>query len=448
MEGGGKREELVDPSLGVDLTNLNEEELAKLQEEMYLYWQKKRKQEEEDLRIAMELQKAAEEESKSSSSSSTTTTTPAPTKPPTTATTTTTTTTQPQSSSNVNSGEKEKATLSDSDFARMLQEEEEREAEKARLAAKEGSSSSTSTTSSTSTNTSSSSIGVKRSAVDDEDADRKLAEELWRKEQEEEQERKKKKEWEDMVNLIQAQAKAEADELLAKELREKEELLRQLEEARALAVHSSVEEVGHVAVNLSGVEYPDYWENQVSDFQVFDVKRNSEEWNRVASHFTNTLTGMSATVTRIERNQNRTQWTFYYLRRQQVALKNKHNPNEKMVFHGSRANAYEIILKDGFDHRVAHMGGAIGAGVYFATHSSTSTGYVSGTTSKGLKKMLYCRVTLGSVGQGQSGLRRPPAKDSKGQVLHDSVGSVSNGNGMYVVFDNHQAYPEYTIFYK
>ncbi|KAL6077075.1 Poly (ADP-ribose) polymerase [Balamuthia mandrillaris] len=348
MEGGGEREELVDPSLGVDLTNLNEEELAKLQEEMYLYWQKKRKQEEEDLRIAMELQKAAEEESKSSSSSSTTTT-PAPTKPPTTATTTTT---QPQSSTNVNSGEKEKATLSDSDFARMLQEEEEREAEKARLAAKGGSSTSTTTSTSTST---SSSIGVKRSAVDDEDADRKLAE-LWRKEQEEEQERKKKKEWEDMVNLIQAQAKAEADELLAKELREKEELLRQLEEARALAVHSSVEEAGHVAVNLSGVEYPDYWENQVSDYQVFDVKRNSEEWNRVASHFTNTLTGMSATVTRIERNQNRTQWTFYYLRRQQVALKNKHNPNEKMVFHGSRANAYEIILKG----RIRPSGGAYG----------------------------------------------------------------------------------------
>ena len=47
---------------------------------------------------------------------------------------------------------------------------------------------------------------------------------------------------------------------------------------------------------------------------------------------------------------------------------------------GSRANAYEAILKDGFDHRVANMGGAIGAGVYFATHASTSTAYVSNST--------------------------------------------------------------------
>lgn len=31
-----------------------------------------------------------------------------------------------------------------------------------------------------------------------------------------------------------------------------------------------------------------------------------------------------------------------------------------MVFHGSRNDAYETILKGGFDHRVAHMGGAIG----------------------------------------------------------------------------------------
>ncbi len=78
----------------------------------------------------------------------------------------------------------------------------------------------------------------------------------------------------------------------------------------------------------------------------------------------------------------RSLWMFYYLRRQQVALKNNNDPNEKYLFHGiytytpilqehlsnlyhthtqcttvsvitgSRNNAYETILKDGFDHRV------------------------------------------------------------------------------------------------
>lgn len=74
-------------------------------------------------------------------------------------------------------------------------------------------------------------------------------------------------------------------------------------------------------------------------------------------------------------------------------------------------DAYEIILKEGLDHRVANLGGAIGAGmhrtieitqykgIYFATSSQTSTGYVP-NSGRGKAKMLLCRVTLGDVGQG------------------------------------------------
>jgi len=242
--------------------------------------------------------------------------------------------------------------------------------------------------------------------------------------------------------LIKQQAKAESDKELAKALREKEALAAELERLRA-----EEEKTGekHIAVNVEGVEYPETWEDQRSDYQVFDVKKGSEEWNDVSNQFMATV-GMNANIKRIERNQNRTQWMFYFLRREQVAAKNGNNANEKLLYHGSRSNAYEAILKDGFDHRVANMGGAIGAGVYFATHASTSTGYVSTNGRWGEKKMLYCRVTLGSVGQGQAGLRRPPEK--RGGGIHDSVGQVGGGNGMYVVFDNHQAYPEYTITYK
>jgi len=115
------------------------------------------------------------------------------------------------------------------------------------------------------------------------------------------------------------------------------------------------------------------------------------------------------------------------------------------VFHGSRANAYDIILNEGFDHRVAAMSGAIGAGIYFATSSATSSGYVSGHGNH--KKMLYCRVLAGDVGQGKQGLRRPPEKKSwfGGKIaLYDSVGTEGS---VYVVFDNHQCYPEYIIHY-
>jgi len=133
---------------------------------------------------------------------------------------------------------------------------------------------------------------------------------------------------------------------------------------------------------------------------------------------------------------------WYFLRRKMIASANKSHPNEVFLYHGSRNDAYDAILKDGLDIRVANLSGAIGAGVYFATSSATSSGYVASSAWNGVKKMLYCRVTLGQVGPGKHGLRRPP-EVHKGK-LYDSVGNQT----MYVIFDNYQSYPEYIIHYK
>jgi poly [ADP-ribose] polymerase 7/11/12/13 len=218
-------------------------------------------------------------------------------------------------------------------------------------------------------------------------------------------------------------------------LKEKEELEAQLANLRTAPQDSSV------SMSLKDIEYPKYWSKQVADYQTFDAKKGSEEWYSVSSEFLKGLPGSK--IVRIERNQNKTLWMWYYLKRQLVGSNNNGNPNEMFLFHGSRVDAYDIILKDGLDHRVANLGGAIGAGIYFAPSSGTSAGYVSGTKKGHAKKMMYCRVTLGSVGVGQAGLRRPPEK-SKG-VLYDSVGSPPT---MYVIFDNHQSYPEYVIHYN
>lgn len=86
------------------------------------------------------------------------------------------------------------------------------------------------------------------------------------------------------------------------------------------------------------------WEKQVADYQVFDVRRGSPEWNEIEQHFRTTHHGMNTTLVRIERNQNKAQFMFYYLRRQQIALRSDaRDPNEKYLFHGSRADAYDLI---------------------------------------------------------------------------------------------------------
>jgi len=186
------------------------------------------------------------------------------------------------------------------------------------------------------------------------------------------------------------------------------------------------------------ITYPDYWDPQVNDHQLFTVAKDSAEWDKVSSLFHKTSGG--AKLSKITRNQNRDLYQWYLLKKAAIAKKNKGIANELLLFHGSRAGAYKIILEQGLDHRVAKDSGAIGVGIYFATNSATSMGYTGGKQS-GKQKMLLCKVICGSSTNGKHGLRRPPEKN-KG-ILYDSV--TNGGKSVYVVFDNNQAYPEYLI---
>ncbi len=51
------------------------------------------------------------------------------------------------------------------------------------------------------------------------------------------------------------------------------------------------------------IEFPNYWEPQDSDHQIFVVKEGSLEYNSIVDRFAETLP--QATVKKIQRNQNR-----------------------------------------------------------------------------------------------------------------------------------------------
>jgi len=280
--------------------------------------------------------------------------------------------------------------------------------------------------------------------------DAALAKKLLEEEEKRVKADKEKMDWEKTMDMIKTEAKAQADEELAKLLKEKEEL-----ESR-LRTQTTVTNGG--AIILQGVEYPKYWQPQVHNHQSFDVPRNSQEWKWIEGRFHE---GIKNNLHRIERNQNKELWMWYWLKKKQMDAKNKRfGANEKYAFHGSRNDAYNIILKEGFDHRVANMGGAIGAGVYFAHSSATSNGYVV-TAPGGGKKMLFCFVAIGEIGPGAHGLRRPPPKSNTNTSAHtrhhpttgvhaseDLYDSVGNDGGVYVVFDNYQAFPAYVIHFN
>lgn len=141
-----------------------------------------------------------------------------------------------------------------------------------------------------------------------------------------------------------------------------------------------------VSKHVVEIEYPNYWQKQVTDQQLFTLDRNSNEFQSIADRFNGTVPGEDGEytetksnyyITKIQRNQNRyrmqyfimlTQsrrlWMWYLLRKKEVQETSK-TANEKFLFHGSAEENYDAILKEGLDLRLANAGGSIGDGISF-----------------------------------------------------------------------------------
>lgn len=123
--------------------------------------------------------------------------------------------------------------------------------------------------------------------------------------------------------------------------------------------------------------------------------------------------------------------------------------NEQLLYHGTSSTVADIIIREGFDIRMANAG-SYGRGTYFSNNSSTAVGYCqskdryslhrrAADSSTAVYKLLVARVALGRQCQGSSGCTKPGA----------GFDSMNGHNATsHVVFDNHQAYPEYVITLK
>lgn len=202
------------------------------------------------------------------------------------------------------------------------------------------------------------------------------------------------------------------------------------------------------AVGLPGIEYPEEWVPMLegTNHLLVDVPRNSPEWASVLHYFA--MGAPSANVLRIQRNQNRQLWMWYSLTRQSILRKNHgiRQPGiseERFLYHGSKTDATDIILREGFDHRVSNLNGRLGAGVYFAASSQLSLSYMPSTRFTN-QRMLVCRCTLGRIGRGEPGQRRPQT-DPSGRMF-DCAGMPDNTQ--YAIFENSQAFPAYVITFR
>lgn len=94
-----------------------------------------------------------------------------------------------------------------------------------------------------------------------------------------------------------------------------------------------------------------------------------------------------------------------------------------------------------------------GNGVYFAVNASYSARDQYSPRDFNRNKRIYrCRVLTGEFCQGAQGMKVPPNKPNPGagttHILYDSVVDNVRNPGIFVIFNDTQAYPEYLITFQ
>ena len=93
-------------------------------------------------------------------------------------------------------------------------------------------------------------------------------------------------------------------------------------------------------------------------------------------------------------------------------------------------------------------GTVYGQGCYFARDASYSNNYAE-VDQQEMKRMYLARVLTGEYTQGSSSMIvAPPKNPNDATVLYESVVDNTSNPGIFVVFYDANAYPEYLITYK
>lgn len=186
-------------------------------------------------------------------------------------------------------------------------------------------------------------------------------------------------------------------------------------------------------------DLPKYWES-TEGYQEFNVEKNSEEWEKVETHFLATINGRFQYRTNpykiisIRRVENHEIWDHYALLRKNIS-------NEKDLWHGTSVSSLVPICEKGFDRSYAGMHATkYGKGTYFARDSLYSVSYASRGPCN-YRNMIMSKVLVGRYMQGVSNLNylNPGFDSAVDMILNPSI---------YVTFKDYQAYPAYVVKFK
>ncbi|XP_062372598.1 protein mono-ADP-ribosyltransferase PARP14-like [Sardina pilchardus] len=204
--------------------------------------------------------------------------------------------------------------------------------------------------------------------------------------------------------------------------------------------------------NLPDFKVPVYWDSldAYGALQMIPLESSSAEYRRVKRDFKRTA---KKTVLKIERVQNVHLRRAFEVQRQQLEDKNGSpvGAGEKMLYHGTTAQACQSIMKNGFNRSFAGQNATVyGLGTYFAVNASYSANPTySRPEADGTQLMFVARVLAGSYTLGGSDMRvPPPVSPQQPDIRFDSLVDNHQNPSMFVVFHDSQAYPDYLITFK
>ncbi|XP_032078033.1 zinc finger CCCH-type antiviral protein 1-like [Thamnophis elegans] len=195
--------------------------------------------------------------------------------------------------------------------------------------------------------------------------------------------------------------------------------------------------------------YPPYWDNTALPsigYAAIELHRDSQEFLRIEGPFQQTM--KNHRISKIHRIQNPSLWQVYQWQKEQMKKKKGgQNIDERYLFHGTVPSCLKAICADNFDWRLCGTNGTVyGKGSYFARDASYSDNYCQPNDNE--KMMFLAQVLVGEFIMGHPTYTRPPAKLSNMLNPYDSCVDNPSNPSIFVIFEKHQVYPAYLIYYR
>lgn len=205
----------------------------------------------------------------------------------------------------------------------------------------------------------------------------------------------------------------------------------------------------------SAFDMPSNWASmdQNENIKIVTLQPADKEYQDVVKDFQTNMAGNYNSIVKMEKIQNRTLQQQYVAKKKSMDSTNaKGTNNELKLWHGTAMEAVDSINTYGFNRSYCGKNAvAYGNGVYFAVNPTYSAqAQYARPDPNGNKRMYMCKVLVGEFTKGQGGMKVPPPKPGAagGHILYDSVVDNLQSPGIFVIFHDTQAYPEYLIVFK